>query len=400
VSDPRYPPPDGAGPDEARPDAQPGAVTTATPRPGPPPSDTDPTIELEVVEADIVVLPDTDTEPEAAAPPVPPPVTVPPDEADTVELAVSDLREAARAAGVELAPDAEAPDGDTPGTETPDEAGDGDGEAELDAAGSPIDPRIRERRVEVARAQGRRRLRILLAGVAVASAVGIAWLVVQSPFLALKDVTITGTLRESPDAVRAAAGVSDGDALVFVDTGAVAQRIEALPWIADAQVSRELPNGLSITIVERQPVAWIRRPLPPGAPRDSDSPAALVDATGRVLGDELSPPVGMPEIAGTVHIGVAGSRIWPAAAARAVSLLPPALRAQVGSLLHSRQQYELVLAAPPGGAEPAADEVRLGRLEEVVAKGAAALAVLDQLAAEDAHVTYIDVRVPSAPATR
>ena len=39
-------------------------------------------------------------------------------------------------------------------------------------------------------------------------------------------------------------------------------------------------------------------------------------------------------------------------------------------------------------------------LDEVAAKGAAALAVLDQLASDGEHVHYIDVRVPGAPATR
>jgi hypothetical protein len=76
------------------------------------------------------------------------------------------------------------------------------------------------------------------------------------------------------------------------------------------------------------------------------------------------------------------------------------LRAQVGAVTEDDGGAVLVLVTPPGGAEPAADEVRLGALREVAAKGAAALAVLDQLTRDEARVSYVDVRVPGAPATR
>ncbi len=350
-----------------------------------------PAAEIEVVESEIeVVEPEAPGEP-APAPPVAP--VAPPDEAPTVELALADLHEAARAEGVEIQPNVDQPDPEAP---EPAPGVDGDGGPST----GPIDPRIRERRIAVTRAQGRRRLRILLVAVSIASVIGIAWLVVMSPLLAVDDVTIRGTLHETPEAVRAAAKVSDGSALLFVDTGVVARRIEELPWIASAKVDRELPNGLRITVVERAPVGWVRRPAPAGSPRGAEGPAVLVDATGRLLGDELTPPVGLPEIKGTKRLGAPGTRISPSLPALAVALLPPPLRAQVVSLTRERGEPVLLLAAPPGGPQPAAKQVRLGRLEDVMAKGAAALAVLDRLAVDKAHVTYIDVRVPGSPATR
>jgi cell division protein FtsQ len=308
------------------------------------------------------------------------------DEADTVELALEDLREAARAAGVEVG------DGPPPDA-TPDARHDED--EPLD----PMDPRMRERRIAVTRAEGRRRLRILVVAVAVASTIGIAWLVVQSPLLAVDTVDVQGTRHETPESVRAAAGVEEGAALVWVDAGEVAHRVERLPWVAEAKVVRDFPNDVRITVVERLPVAWLRRPSPPGAPRDSGA-AALVDATGRVLGDEPGVPPGLPELTGAVRAGAPGTHIRPRGFARVVVELPAPLRAQVGSLTEDDGGAVLVLVTPPGGAEPAADEVRLGAPTEIAAKGAAALAVLDQLAREDARVSYVDVRVPGAPATR
>jgi hypothetical protein len=55
----------------------------------------------------------------------------------------------------------------------------------------------------------------------------------------------------------------------------------------------------------------------------------------------------------------------------------------------------LGLRARQGG-WPSAETVRLGAISDVRAKGLAALAVL---AALDESVGYLDVRVPSAPAT-
>jgi cell division protein FtsQ len=263
----------------------------------------------------------------------------------------------------------------------------------------PIDPRIRERRVAVTRAEGRRRLRILLTIVAVASAIGIAWLIVQSPLLAVDTITVKGTARESQSAVEAAAGVRTGTALLFVDTGEVARRVEALPWVAKATVDRDLPNGLTITVIERSPVAWVRAPIPKRAPKGTLGVPMLIDRFGRVLGDASEPPAGLPELVGITHLPEKGGRITPAAPAAAVASLPDALRAQTGSVIKRNGQAVLKLIPLPGASRPIAGEVRLGSFDQIAAKGAAALAVIDQLALGREHVRYVDVRVPGAPAT-
>jgi len=47
----------------------------------------------------------------------------------------------------------------------------------------PMDPRIRDRRIEVKRAVGRRRLRVLLVAGSIIVALGLAFVTVNSPFL-------------------------------------------------------------------------------------------------------------------------------------------------------------------------------------------------------------------------
>ncbi len=44
-------------------------------------------------------------------------------------------------------------------------------------------------------------------------------------------------------------------AMLTTDLGAMRERLLALPWVADASVSRRLPDGISISVVERRPIA-------------------------------------------------------------------------------------------------------------------------------------------------
>ena len=108
---------------------------------------------------------------------------------------------------------------------------------------TPIDPRIRDRRIEVIREAGRRRLRVTLIVASAIVVVGLAYLAVHSPLLDVDHVRVTGTQRVSRDR-RASTrrGVHTGDALLFVDTGAIARRVERLPWVEHATRAARLPG--------------------------------------------------------------------------------------------------------------------------------------------------------------
>ncbi|MBM3676032.1 MAG: FtsQ-type POTRA domain-containing protein [Actinobacteria bacterium] len=260
-----------------------------------------------------------------------------------------------------------------------------------------MDERIRDRRVAVLREQGRRRLRVLLGLVVVASLVGIAWLVVQSPLFALEGLRVRGTVQASRAEVREAAGVEAGDALLFVDEGDVARRVEELPWVASARVRRDLPHDLTITVAERTPIAWARRLVPAGVD-PAAVPVVLVDRKGRVLAESPTPPEGLPELVGATLVPDPGRRLAPVGLARVPAALPEALRAHVSAITASDGALVLAVRAPAGGTPPAG-EVRLGAPSALARKGAAALAVLDVLVSRGEHVRYVDVRVPGAPAT-
>jgi cell division protein FtsQ len=79
--------------------------------------------------------------------------------------------------------------------------------------------------------------------------------VIASPRFALREVRVAATDHVREEEVLALAGVQPGDRLLAIDTDAVAARVAAHPWVASAQVRRELPSALAIDISERRAAA-------------------------------------------------------------------------------------------------------------------------------------------------
>lgn len=251
-------------------------------------------------------------------------------------------------------------------------------------SGAPIDPRIRRRRVQVTRAKGRRRLRVLAAVVVVALVGVAAFGLARSPLLGVDDLVVVGAEQADEEEIRAASGIEIGAPILFADLSSAARRIEELPWIATARVKRDLPHTIAITVTERSPVAWSV---------GADGATVLVDGSARALAIVDVVPA-LPEITGlegsTLEPGVV---VEPKALPGVLVELPEELRARVSVVERVDEGGEVgaVLRLTEG------PEIRLGALERIAEKGSAALAVLAALGDEDA--TYLDVKVPSAPVT-
>ena len=80
---------------------------------------------------------------------------------------------------------------------------------------------------------------------------------VNSPRYHVKHIVVYGTSAVTPAEVRQAAGITTGDNLLFLDKAAVATRVASLPYVASAEVQRELPNTLIIHLTERQAAATL-----------------------------------------------------------------------------------------------------------------------------------------------
>lgn len=114
------------------------------------------------------------------------------------------------------------------------------------------------------------------AGVAIAEGIGAAGFRVER-------IEVTGARRLNPMAVYASVTDQKSRAMPLVSLSEVRARLKRNGWVADAQVSRRLPDKLVIHIVERQPVAvWQHK-----------GELALIDADGvlleRIRADGLPP---------------------------------------------------------------------------------------------------------------
>lgn len=251
-----------------------------------------------------------------------------------------------------------------------------------------VDPRMRDRWVEARRAEGRRRLRVIVALVALGSLVGIGYLVANSPLLGTDTVTVRGAQRTTPAAVRAAARIGQGEPLLFLDTAAIERRVQAVPGIDRAVVTTELPNTVVLTVTERQPVGWIRT--------TGTAPIALVDGSGRVVARAETPPVELPEVLGAGPVVALGHTMDLPAPFRGLAALPAAIRLQARRLVVANDGAILKMRGSP----PTVGRLQLGPMHDIARKGAAATAVIDDLVARGQRVSWLDVTVPEAPVTR
>lgn len=248
-----------------------------------------------------------------------------------------------------------------------------------------VDPRMRSRRIEVQRDAGRRRLRRVLTVLGTVGALLAGYAVTQSPVLDVDHIRATGGEHTDGGAVAFASGIGRGEPMLGLDTGAVARRVEALPWVSTARVERRWPGTVRITITERAPAAVV--PVGEG----DEARLALVDASGRVLSDgsgdaPAAPPPGLPTLAGVRGEVTAGESLDRDArdALAVVSALAEALPGTVTEV-----STDLDAALVSGG------QVRFGTVEDLNDK---IVAVETMLADVDlVGLDVLDVRVPGNP---
>ena len=122
-----------------------------------------------------------------------------------------------------------------------------------------------------------------MVGMATAHAIGRAGFVVRN-------IEISGRRHVDRDAVYRIVMDARGQDMPLVDLTATRARLLGLGWIADARVSRRLPDTLVVDIVERAPAAILQR----------DGMLALIDSGGAVLSavDPHTLPVALPLVIG------------------------------------------------------------------------------------------------------
>ena len=107
--------------------------------------------------------------------------------------------------------------------------------------------------------------------------------------LRLDQVALSGQRYTSDSDIFDALDLSNARSLLTFHSDAARERIEALPWVETASITREIPGALEVRVTERKPTAvWLH-----------EGREILIDSTGRVL-SALKPgtPVKLPRVAG------------------------------------------------------------------------------------------------------
>lgn len=205
--------------------------------------------------------------------------------------------------------------------------------------------------------RSRRLMRRTCGGFAVVALLALlAWLLLGSSLLAVREVAVTGVSRLSAAQVRTVAGVQVGTPLARVDLAGVTVRVRSLSPVAEVRISRRWPHELRITVVERAAVAAVA----------DGSRVLLLDATGTVIGPAAVLPRGLTRLRVPTPSGPA-----TVAALGVLRGLPAPLRAQLAVVsAMTSDQVELLLrdgrrvvwGSPVAGAEKAAATLALLRL--------------------------------------
>ncbi|HEX9776272.1 MAG TPA: FtsQ-type POTRA domain-containing protein [Actinomycetota bacterium] len=240
-------------------------------------------------------------------------------------------------------------------------------------------PRIADRRRAVRLQQRSRRRRLVIAFALVVAAGAGAVLLTRSEVFQLDSIAVVGTRTVTDDTVREASGLAPGQNLLSIDLGAVEARVEELPAVLEARVTRDGSLGIVIEIAEREAVLGVR----------AGERRWFVDAEGRVV---PAPDSGVP----VVDVGgdVAGPVTLDAAVVDGVVTLWRALPKRL------RGRMSPIGTAPGGDLSfsVAGTAVRFGTLTHVKAKVHAFLRVRRRVLHAGDDLDAVDVSSPRRPA--
>ena len=205
------------------------------------------------------------------------------------------------------------------------------------------------------------------------------WTVVGSPLFAVKQIDVTGARYLEQETIRQLAGVPLGTNVLRVPVEEATGLLEEHPWIAWAEVSRNLPAGITISVRERRPVGWVT-----GA-----QGTALLSADATVLDVQDSVPADLPSLGDPTGALAPGAGVPRSAALRLAASMPDSLlertevvREILGELLVDLRTGERVSYGAPADLE---------------AKNRAVLAMLGWAEERAIAIEGIDVSIPEAP---
>lgn len=229
--------------------------------------------------------------------------------------------------------------------------------------------------------------RVALMGALVAALVLAGWGLIalwQAPLFAIETVEVAGAEHHARSEVLSIAAVPTDATLLRLPRREITQRLLADPWIADADIDRDFPATLRISIVERRPVAIVDG----GGTR-----LWVVSGDGYWLGPRSAEETGLVAVrdVGEVHpeAGVRVAEPQIANAVRVIAGLSQELRRDVASV--SAPSVEETAFRTRDDVE-----VFIGEATQMEEKDR----IVREILARQEGVVYINVRVVDRPTWR
>ena len=239
------------------------------------------------------------------------------------------------------------------------------------------------RRREAARARGKRRLAVLLAGLAAVVCAAGYVVIAHSSVFAVNDVRVSGGSPALDAQVqRVAAGAAGHGSLLELNPAAIARRIEQIPFVLSARVDRAFPNTLSISILRDMPVAQLR----------ICHADYLVGSDGRVLEQTTARHPGVPliQLPSKTPVPTVGRVAADASSQAALSVMaarPAGALRMLGPLTRVYSSTGMVILAFAHHIQ-----LRMGTPDQAALKWRAAIRDLGRMpASELAGVAYLDL---------
>ncbi|MFO7298943.1 MAG: FtsQ-type POTRA domain-containing protein [Actinomycetes bacterium] len=120
-----------------------------------------------------------------------------------------------------------------------------------------MDPRLAERRKQVAEEKAKQTVRRLLRFLMALAFLGLVVWFVLSPYMSAGEVELTGVEHSDSAGILARSEVVPGRPLILIRTGEVEAALEEDPWVKDAEVELSWPDRVAVRVTERVPRAWV-----------------------------------------------------------------------------------------------------------------------------------------------
>ena len=225
---------------------------------------------------------------------------------------------------------------------------------------------------------------IVLLTACVVIGVGAFILLGVSPLLQIDRVEVHGLHRVTLMEVEKFLGVEQGDSILSTDSANARERIEMIPGVKEAHVSRSLVGGVvTVNITEHRPIALAMT---------QQSYWALVAEDGTVLSPGMKLPPELPRLSGIRAAGGPGSSLGSDSSSL-ISLLVLMSPEMIEEFLALRLEDKGEIA----GTLKNSTEVLFGDNRRLGAKVVSLAATLGHLEKLETKAQLIDVAVPSVP---